>query len=377
MKKNKINDAGKKNDDNLKNQSFKNIYYMQNRTYILERRIIAFFMALLLIIAGIIVFSRVSDKFYTDEYIVKSDSLNSKYMNSQAQKQNKEASAKASENEVDYTNSIICWGDSFSDNSANSTNFYTYYLSQLLSERSADIDVVFSSGIEGDTVPVIAAKQGGMPMLAQPFVIPAQVKSVEISLKNSLGGTVLIQDKLNSGLNPCTIAGVEGTIDYRGGKLCFTRSKAGKEIKITTPATVVTNVMQNIKGYTAVFFFGGDCTKYNPPELVSMYKEMIKFHNSEKYIIVGSITGDEKTLAPYEEALAKEFKTHYINLRDYLVTNVYNDYEIKISTADAKALRSGAVPPLFILNGKRLTDTGSEILADLLFDKLLQLEIIN
>lgn len=377
MKKNKSNNTDKNSIDSIREQNLKKLYYIRNRSNILERNIIAVFFLFLLIIVGTILFVRVSGRFSADDYSIKSDSLGSKYTDTKPSEQNDITVAETQEEQFDYKNSIICWGDSFSDNNANSTNFYTYYLSQLLSERYTEIDSVFSSGLEGDTVPVIAAKQGGMPMLVQPVVIPAQATSVEISLKNRLGGTVLIQDKPNSGLNPCTIAGVKGTIDYRGGKLCFTRSKPGKEIKITTPTTVVTNTMQNIKNYTAVFFFGGDCTKYNPPELVSMYKEMIKAHNNDKYIIIGSITGDEKTLAPYEKALSQEFKNHYINLRDYLVTTVYNDYEIKISTADAKALRSGTVPPSFILNGKRLTDQGSEILADLIFDKLLQLEIIS
>lgn len=366
----------KKNKVNKSNQDSRITHYSQNSTDVMERRIMIAFALVLVAVFAVVIFGKASGKLSNDVYSVKSDSLNSKYATDKVSKPESEAPSENTDSAMDYSHSIICWGDSFSDNNANSTNFYTYYLSDFLNQRGADIDAVFSSGIEGDTVPVIAAKQGGMPMLAQPFVIPAQTTSVEISLKNNLGGAVLIQDKLNSGLNPCSIAGVEGTIDYRNGKLCFTRSKAGNEIKINTPTTVVTNAMKNIKDYTAVFFFGGDCTKYTPDELVFMYKEMIKFHNNDKYIIVGSITGNEKKLAPYEQALSAEFKNHYINLREYLMTDVYNDYEIKISTADAKALRAGSVPPTFILNGKRLSDQGSGILADLLFDKLLQLEII-
>lgn len=356
--------------------SEKKIYFIQNRERIIERRIIIALVAFLVILAGYIAVNKYAGTPASQQYKLRDDSLNSKYLDNKKPADGTDNTSADEEAAFDYSKSIICWGDSFSDNNANSTNFYTYYLSQKLMEVGADIDSVFSSGLEGDLIPVIAAKQGGIPMLAQPMTIPAAKESVPITLKSTLGGNVILQDKLNSGLNPCTIAGVEGVIDYRNGVLSFTRQEAGKEVKIATPTTVVTNAMANIKDYTAVYFFGGDCTKYTPNELVSMYKKMIAFNENEKYVIIGSITGSEETLSPYEQALTKEFKSHYINLRAYLTSDVFNDYEIEITANDAKALRTGSVPPSFVLNGKRLSDQGSEILANLLFDRLLQLELI-
>ncbi len=354
----------------------KNIFFIQNRSEIITHHIVIVLIILFVILIGYIIAHKTVLSDAENQYQLKTDTLNSKYLD---QKNLNPAANENNTNEIvpfDYSKSIICWGDSFSDNSANSTSFYTYRLSELILETSSNINGVFSSGLEGDNVSVIAAKQGGIPMQAEPFTIPASTTPVEISLKSTLGVKLILQDKLNSGLNPCAIAGVEGNIEYVRGKLCFTRSKAGKEIKVVQPTTVVTNSMTNIKDYTAIYFFGGDCTEYTPEELVSMYKKMITFVGNEKYIIVGSVTGNEATLAPYEEALNKEFKNHYINLRKYLTTTVFNDYEVKITTNDAKALREGSVPPSFILNGKRLSDSGSTILADLLYDKLLQLQII-
>ncbi|GEM_PF-6756866 len=365
------------NNIDIDSQKEKNLLYTQNRTLIIERRIIAALIIFLILLMGFIAAYRILGISEQSRYSLREDSLNSKYLDNKRVPSSTENEDDGNvEAAFDYSKSIICWGDSFSDNTANSTNFYTYYLSERLTQVGADIDSVFSSGLEGDAVPVIAAKQGGIPMQVQPFTIPAGTSSVEISLKSILGGNIILQNKLNSGLNPCTIAGVEGTIDYRSGKLSFTRSAPGKEIKVTAPATVVTNAMSNIKNYTAVYFFGGDCSKYTPDELVSMYKSMITFNGNDKYVIIGSITGDEETLTPYEEALTKEFKNHYINLREYLTGNVFNDYDIKITSNDAKALHKGSVPPSFVLNGKRLSDQSSEILANLLFDRLLQLELI-
>lgn len=365
------------NNIDIDSQKEKNLLYTQNRTLIIERRIIAALIIFLILLMGFIAAYRILGISEQSRYSLREDSLNSKYLDNKRVPSSTENEDDGNvEAAFDYSKSIICWGDSFSDNTANSTNFYTYYLSERLTQVGADIDSVFSSGLEGDAVPVIAAKQGGIPMQVQPFTIPAGTSSVEISLKSILGGNIILQNKLNSGLNPCTIAGVEGTIDYSSGKLSFTRSAPGKEIKVTAPATVVTNAMSNIKNYTAVYFFGGDCSKYTPDELVSMYKSMITFNGNDKYVIIGSITGDEETLTPYEEALTKEFKNHYINLREYLTGNVFNDYDIKITSNDAKALHKGSVPPSFVLNGKRLSDQSSEILANLLFDRLLQLELI-
>lgn len=354
--------------------SDKKIYYIQNRSAIIESRIVIALSLFLILLAGFIAADHFIGTSPKNSFKLKADSINSNNLDSK--KVTPDKSDDTQQTAFDYSKSIICWGDSFSDNTANSTNFYTYYLSELISKVGADVDNVFSSGLEGDSIPVIAAKQGGIPMFVQPMIIPASNDSVEIQLKSALGDNLILQDKLNSGLNPCTIAGVEGVIDYRGGKLCFTRANKGAEIKLNTPEKVITNSMANIKGYTSIYFFGGDCTKYTPSELINMYKKMIKLNGDEKYVIIGSITGDEQTLAPYELALNTEFKSHYINLRQYLTSDVFNDYDITITSADAKALRNGSVPPSFILNGKRLSDQGSEILADLLFDRLLQLELI-
>jgi hypothetical protein len=362
-------------------KNIRRLYYLQNKPRIIEHHIIIVTIVVFILLIGYIVANKFIAKPASAKYTLKSDSINSKYLDDKLMRHDTDSAADensaTADTEADYSKSIICWGDSFSDNTANSTNFYTYYLSELLNRRAADIESVYSSGLEGDNIPVIAAKQGGIPMFVQPFVIPASsTENVPITLKSTLGSNILLQDKLNSGLNPCTIAGVEGTIEYHNGKLCFTRSKSGDAVKVETPTTVVTNAMANIKNYTGIYFFGSDCTKYTPQELVSMYKKMVNFNNNDKYIIIGSVCGDEATLAPYEDAMSKEFKSHYINLRQYLTEDVFNDYEIKITASDAKALKTGSVPPSFIFNGNKLSDTGSQILADLIFDKLLQFDAI-
>jgi preprotein translocase subunit SecG len=348
------------------------IYRVRNRAKIIERNIIIVLVLFLIALIAFIVLSRTVTHSEQVQYTVhtnlakKTDTVKS------------DASAEDNEEEaVDYSNSIICWGDSFSDNSANSTNSYVYYIYDLLSDTVTDIDGVYSSGIAGDGITAIAAKQGGIPMYAQPFEIPASsAQSVEIELKNSLGENVIIQDKLNSGLNPCEIAGVEGTIDYRRGKLCFTRSQDGTAKKLTDPTIVQTNAMLNIKDYTAVYFFGGDCTKYRPNEVVDMYSSMVDFVGNDKYVIVGSVTGDESTLQPYEKAMEDKFGDRFINFREYLISDAYDNYEIKLNSKDIAAIRQGSVPPSLIMNGSKLTDQGSKILADLIYHRLRQLDLI-
>lgn len=352
----------------------KDLYYMQNRSDILEHRLVIGIIAAFILLAVFVVFKVASGS--NNEYNIKSDSLNSEYLNP-PNNEDTDNEATITEPTVDYSNSIICWGDSFSDNIANSTNFYTYYLSEILSSRGSDITAVYSSGISGDDMLTIAAKQGGVPMQVKPVTIPAQSKAVEISLQSTYGNDLIIQDKLNSGLNPCSIAGIDGNIEYVNGKLSFIRSTPGEAVTLTTPTTVITNSMANIKDYIAVFFFGGEPTDYTPEEVVEIYKAMIDYNNSDRYIIIGSITGDEATLSPYEDALTEEFKNHYINLRKYLTEDVFNDYDISITANDSKALRNGSVPPSFILNGNRMADQGSEIVANILFDRMLQLGIIN
>ena len=360
----------------------KTISYLQNKTAITEKRIIIFLTVMLVLLIGFIA----ADKFFNiiphADYSLNRNSLNSKYLDAKEGFEDTSPGSTAedsvtSSGAYDYGKSIICWGDSFSDNSANATTFFTYHLSEKLTNIGADVNSVIASGLEGDKIQVTAGKQGSIPMMVQPFKIPASVSPVEIRLKSYLDNEdILLQDKTNSGLNPCTIAGIDGSIEYSGGKLCFKRSQPGKEINVSTPTAVVTNAMANIKDYTGIYFFGGDCTGHTPEELTEIYRDMIKLNGKDKYIIIGSVTGDEETLAPYEQALMSEFKSHYINLREYLTSDVYNQYSIEINSNDAKALRSGSVPPSFISNGKRLSEKGNEILAELIYEKLQQLDLI-
>jgi hypothetical protein len=346
------------------------IYHIQNRMKIMERNITIILILCFVALIAFIAVSRAVQPSEQVQYKLHTD-LSKNDTSKDVENNDSE------DDDFDYSKSIICWGDSFSDNTTNSTNSYTYYIYELLNNTNTEIDGVYSSGIAGDSIPVIAAKQGGMPMFAQPFEIPASSKqSVEIELKNSTGANVLIQDNLNSGLNPCKIAGVEGTIGYVKGKLCFTREQDGKAIDLTEPAIVQTNAMLNIKDYTSVYFFGGDCTKYQPDEVVNMYSSMVEFTGNDKYIIVSSITGDAKTLQPYEKALEEKFGEHFINFREYLVSDVYDDYEIKLNNKDVAAIKQGIVPPSLIMNGSKLSDQGSKILADLIFNRMRQLDMI-
>lgn len=354
-----------------------NVYLIQNRTAIIERNIILVLVVFLILLVAYICFDKTVN---TNKNVlgIKETDMNSKYLDKNkvdADKSGNNGDESNDELAFDYSKSIICWGDSFSDNSSNSTNFYTYYLTEQLMEIETDINGVFSSGVDGDNMEAIAAKQGGIPMFVQPCSIPADDKSVPITLKNSLGSTIILQDKLNSGLNPCTISGIEGEVYYVNGKPSFIRSKNGNAYDVKTPTTLVTNAMSNIKGYTGIYFFGADYGKYTPEQVVDIYKSMIKFQGNQNYIVIGSVIGTKTKLEPYEHALEDAFGNNYINLRAYLTEDVFNDYEIKINSKDAKALSDGSVPPCFILNGKRLSDSGSKILADLVYNKLAYLDL--
>ena len=101
----------------------KDLYYMQNRSDILEHRLVIGIIAAFILLAVFVVFKVASGS--NNEYNIKSDSLNSEYLNP-PNNEDTDNEATITEPTVDYSNSIICWGDSFSDNIANSTNFYTY-----------------------------------------------------------------------------------------------------------------------------------------------------------------------------------------------------------------------------------------------------------
>ena len=94
-------------------------------------------------------------------------------------------------------------------------------------------------------------------------------------------------------------------------------------------------------------------------ELVSQYREMLKYSHCDKYLILGDTDDPGKSSADidqepltnptdetsWETALREAFGEHFVNLRLYLVNNGLSVSGLQPTTEDLEAMALGNIPP--------------------------------
>lgn len=262
---------------------------------------------------------------------------------------------------------LMVWGDSFIS---------------LLYENSAAISIslnektqmpVYVAANPGDSLKMIAARQGGMPAIVSPVTIPAGSEPVEIVLNSPIGGGLTPALDVNAGLNPCFIGGVEGNIYYGSkNKLMFKRIIEGEEVVISEPTSLQTKGMtDNLSAYQLIFV-GEKYYGSNADEIVSIYQKMVDAmpENSLGYLIVGNISGSRITHSELEGKMQAAFGDNYLNLRDYLTTTVFEEYPgLVLNDEQTQQANNGIVPGLF-LEGNVFSADGAYIVSDVIYNKL-------
>lgn len=243
----------------------------------------------------------------------------------------------------DYDGRIVFWGDSLTQGIF--TGFedvspmpYPETVGKLLNCE------IKNYGIGSEMAYQIAGRQGAIPVYAyatedEPFVIPADTTPVEICLYNetidelySTTNFIGIGNKgLFQGINPITVGGVEGTIDYiSGSNYSFTRLEAGEEVTLTEMTLVETFGMKDKREDDIMVIWIGhnDCPEsYDTEkfdEIIGYIDAMIEYAGTEKYLVMGLMA--ERYVPGYAEINAA-IKAHmeekgagekFLDIRTYL-----------------------------------------------------------
>ncbi len=238
---------------------------------------------------------------------------------------------------------------------------------------------VYIMGNDGETPESIAAKQGGVPMYADPFMMPSDQTPVKITLKNEYGTTIVPILKNNGGLNPCTIGGIEGTISTDDeGNTYFTRTEEGFPLIIGARAEIVTRAMQNRSGDITVMFLQELPEDYSPYRYAEILEKMRDYHNLEGggkcfYVISPVLNTDREKAAELDSLLEESFGVYYLNAREYLCGEALEKYDIKIrGYEDEAAVERGQVCSEFLTSKNNLNLYGMYAIADLLTERLNQ-----
>lgn len=311
-----------------------------------------------------------------------------------------------------YLPGVVCWGDSLTSGSSGNVSYpftlqeyinayicSTYDLRYSLENeesysRLSKEDYIISvpvvnmgAGQEDSTT--ILGRCGVVPYVVKSdFVIPAGTESVPIEIQSESGKAVEPLTSGSVGVNPVTIAGVQGTLTLGTSSQSwgrqsyeFTRLEEGEETPVAQGTEIVTSCKEEYRDYIHIVWLGTYGEYGSPEKLVSDTKLLLQRQqiNKDRYLVIGpctvrgSWTGASKSaLDAIDSAMLQEFGNRYINLRKYLVEDGLRDAGITATKADTNSISQGNVPDSFRSNagGADLNALAYELIGKLVYGRM-------
>lgn len=235
------------------------------------------------------------------------------------------------------------------------------------------------------TAPPFWVGPGVVPYVVRSdVVIPAGTEPVSISIAAEDGNAVSPLTAGSSGINPVTIAGIQGTLTLSAGgnswyqsSYQFTRLEEGEETVVPSGTEVVTACKEEYRDYIHIVWLGTYGNYGTPELLVSNVKTLLQRQNlnSDRYLVIGPCTtngswyfANAHTLDAIDSAMLQAFGSHYINLRKYLIEDGIRDAGLTAT----KGSMSGTVPESFRSNagGADMNGVAYELIGKLVFDRM-------
>lgn len=333
----------------------------------------------LVILAGVMVFVIISQIFSAAQSAEVSDELYNKYSNENKFKERvygEDQTPNMENTETPETEpfAISVYGDSYCISADVHTPSFAAYLSKY-----TNLGLVYNVAAPRDTLEMVAARVGGVPMYISPCDIPAKKKNVEITLENEYGTNIVPDFSKNAGLNPCKVNGVEGVISLKEDTLYFSRNESGYEAIISTPAAVQTKAMDMRLNDVSIFFLGNDEMYGNSARTVEIYRKIVSKLNTDKYLIVGPVSGSKKEIEEGNKILAEAFGNKFFNLYDYLSKEAVEEYALQINGYDPDNVENERKLPdiYFSSNKDYFNDQANNIIGKKIADVIKGLNYIS
>lgn len=314
-----------------------------------------------------------------------------------------------------YLPGIICWGDSLTAGSSGNVS-YPYTLQKYLNAHICNV-YDFRSSVEHAedyarlkwddykvSIPVInmgagqedsatiLGRSGVVPYVVKDkFTIPAEAESVKITLTSARKTAVTPLTAGGAGINPVTIAGVEGTLHMvtsNKGWLQynyeFTRQEPGEAVEVSAGTEIVTAVTDQYKDYIHIVWMGTYDTYRNPNTIVEDVQKLLSRQevNKDRYLVLGPCTvngtwsmNSTFTLDTIDSTMLQAFGNHYVNVRKYLIEDGLRDAGITPSKQDTLYLGKGFVPDSFRSNaaGADLNGVAYKLIGKLVYERMERL----
>ena len=357
-----------------------------------KRYIILLIIVILLVLNGVLLF--VSDSRNQTEKAMSNDTMVE--VVNENDKVNQLIITGLDETLNDCIPGIVCWGDSLTARGW-PKDFELILKEGVLSPLNKEIQMIIAEyrinipvinmGVGSETSAMITARSGAEPYkIASEIIIPENCSEIDIDIVMS-DGTEARNVKFGwPGLERVSINGIDGTIssEFDGMKIVaykFKRKEPGKAMVVDAGTNIITNGAVLYQNYIPVIFMGtnggyGD----DPKELIRQQQAIIDYSTSPagKYIIVGLHTGNKDIRNNLENAMENAWGDHYINLREYLSTNALNEMGIEATSEDIEMMKNGETPAsLLEADGLHFTSTGYQIIAQLVYDRMMQLHFFD
>lgn len=296
-----------------------------------------------------------------------------------------ENEVKLSEKVLEKTPGIVCWGDGITYGTYGNGTTYVSVLKEFLADRGYPYEVI-NLGVYGEDSRTVLGRAGALPfVIKDDFKIEGTGSElIKIAIISEDGNEVnpCIQD-YNPGFNPCVVAGVKCKIygetkpDNINKASAYFLSRQDNSNKIVdVPAGTIVNTMGSTayKNYINILQIGDGGGYSTDTELIEQQVKFVEsLEGSEKYIILGRISGSEEDNRTYDSAMERAFGNHYINIRKELTGQEI--LGVEYSARDKDSMEMGIVPEC-LKTKEYLNRDGYKALGEIVYNRLEELGFI-
>lgn len=275
-------------------------------------------------------------------------------------------------------NVINCWGNSLTFGyGATDRNTETY--PKVLQKLLGDSFTVNNYAVSGEGTQQIASRQGGSLAYVQPCTIPSS-GSVNITLKDLIGTSILLLNQGDAGINPCYINGIKGTLSKDSANIVFTRLENGDAVEIMHPVPLITDANKNARDGIIIIWCGSNNRTYfnnsstieknEVHNIIRCIKTMIKHSNcGGKYIVIGLTSKAYMSqIEMVNKAFATEFGEHFLDVRNNILLAGLKESRITPTEQDNTDIENGEIPSSLRIDDIHFNTKGYALIAQYVYE---------
>lgn len=249
---------------------------------------------------------------------------------------------------------IVCWGDSLTGSDEAG---YPAQLQALLAENGYE-NTVIAKGCGGDNAFQIAQRMNALPLLLEPFTLPASTtEETDINFLPSPYGLFLPQEPWMEtiGLGYLLLNGETQSyvkINKRENGSYFIKryvEEGEADIQYTRPVHIVPYVNESLHENSIALLWAGTNNiaefGFDVNDIIKAIELMIDHLPHKNYAVLGLVTDTyHPDLDEKNQALAKRFGAHFIDVKQYLMDYGLADNNLVEIAEDTANLRAGIIP---------------------------------